>query len=122
MDRKNVRGAGPAKAKFKGSKRKIKVSRRGRFTYSFRGGARLAGKIGFRSGKKVRVSRRARVTLAKKSFRVPGSGKVKLKMKLSRKNLRTLRRNRRIKTKVTVTLKNAAGGSSVATTTATLRR
>ena len=122
VSRLAVRAAGPAKAGFKGSKRKIKVSRSGRFSYSFRAGARLAGKISFRSGKKVRVSRKARVTLARKSFRAPRSGKVKLKMKLSRKNLRTLRRNRRIKTKVTVTLKNAAGRTSVASTTATLRR
>ncbi|MDQ3029018.1 MAG: hypothetical protein M3R09_03090 [Actinomycetota bacterium] len=115
-------GAAPAKASFVGSKRSIRVSRSGRFNYSFRAGARLSGKAVFRSVKKVRTSRRARVTLAAKSFTVPGGGKVTLKMKLSRKKLAILRRNRRIKTKVTVTLKNAAGRSSVASTTVTLKR
>lgn len=119
VDRKAL---GPAKAKFTGSKRSIKVSRRGRFSFRFRAGARLSGKAAFRSLKKVRTSKRARVTLATKSFRVPRSGKVTLKMKLSRKKLKILRRNRRIKTRVTVKLKNAAGRSSVASTTVTLRR
>jgi len=114
--------AAPARASFAGSKRSIKVSRRGRFSYSFRAGARLTGRAVFRSVRKVRISRRARVTLAAKSFTVPGSGKVTLKMKLSRKKLAILRRNRRIKTRVTVTLKNAAGRSSVASTTVTLKR
>ena len=115
-------GAAPAKASFAGSKRSIRVSRSGRFSYSFRAGARLSGKAVFRSVKKVRTSRRARVTLAAKSFTVPGNGRVTLKMKLSRKKLAILRRNRRIKTRVTVTLKNAAGRSSVASTTVTLKR
>jgi len=114
-------GAGLAKASFRGSKRSIKVSRKGRFTYSFRTGASLRGKAGFRSVKKVGVSKRARVTLATKSFKAPKSGKVKLKIKLSRKKLRILRRNRRIKTKVTVVLKNG-GLSSTASATVTLRR
>lgn len=124
VDRQNVGGGGaaPAKASFASSKRSIKVSRSGRFSYSFRAGARLSGKAVFRSVKKVRTSRRARVTLAAKSFKVPGSGKVTLKIKLSPKKLAILRRNRRIKTRVTVTLKNAAGRSSVASTTVTLRR
>ena len=115
-------GAAPAKASFAGSRRSIKVSRRGRFNYSFRARARLSGKAVFRSAKKVRISRRARVKLAAKSFTVPGTGRVKLKMKLSRKKLAILRRNKRIKTRVTVTLKNAAGRSSVASTTVTLKR
>ena len=68
------------------------------------------------------MSRRARVTLATKSFKAAKSGKVKLKIKLSRKKLRILSRNRRIKTKVTVTLRNAAGRSSVASATVTLKR
>ena len=123
VDRQNVAAAGRlAKATFRGSRRSINVSRSGRFTYSFRAGASLRGKAAFRSVKKVRVSKRARATLARKSFKVPKSGKVKLKIKLSRKNLKILRRNRKIKTKVTVTLKNAAGLSSVASATVTLKR
>jgi Ca2+-binding RTX toxin-like protein len=133
VDRQSVAGGGvagggvpgegsPAKASFAGSKRSVTVSRTGRFSYSLRAGARLAGKAVFRSVKKVRTSRRARVTLATKSFTAPSSGKVTLKIKLSRKALATLRRNRTIKSKVTVTLKNAAGLSSVASTTVTLKR
>jgi hypothetical protein len=112
-------GGALAKASFRGSKRSINVSRSGRFTYSFRAAA--GGKASFRSVKKVRVSKRARVTLASKSFKKPKRGKVKLKIKLSRKKLRILRRNRRIKTKVTVKLKSG-GRSSTASTTVTLKR
>jgi Ca2+-binding RTX toxin-like protein len=115
-------GGSPAKASFAGSKRSVKVSRNGRFSYSFRSGAGLRGKAVFRSANKVRTSRRARVTLASKSFKAPSSRKVTLKIKLSRKSLAILRRNRKIKTKVTVTLKNAAGLSSVASTTVMLKR
>ena len=39
------------------------------------------------------------MTLASKAFKKPKSGKVKLKIKLSRKKLRILRRNRKIKTR-----------------------
>ena len=111
-----------AKASFAGSKRSLKVNRKGRFSYRFRGGAGLAGKAVFASAGKVTVARRARVTLARKSFTVPSSGTVTLNVKLSRKNLTILRRNRKIKTRVTVTLRNSAGASSVATTTVTLKR
>ncbi len=114
-------GPGLAKASFRGSKRSIKVSRKGRFTYSFRAGAGLKGKAKFRSIKKVKVSKRGRVTLASKSFKASKKGKVTLKIKLSRKALKILRRNRKIKTKVTVTLKSG-GRSSVASSTVTLRR
>ena len=98
-----------AKASFAGSKKVVKVSRTGRFTYSFRGGAGLRGKAVFRK-------------LAAKSFTVPGSGKVTLKMKLTRKKLALLRRQRRIKTKLTVTLRNTTGGSSTASKTVTFKR
>ena len=57
--------------------------------------------------------------LAKKSFRVPGSGKVKLTVTLARKKLALLRRKGKIKTKVTVTLRNAAGATSKASKTVT---
>jgi hypothetical protein len=52
---------------------------------------------------------------------VPASGRVTLKIKLSKKNLRILKRNRRIKLRVTVKLRNPAGLSSTATRTLTLR-
>ena len=102
-------GGGPAKASFAGSKKTVKVNRRGRFTYSFRGGAGLRGKAVF--GK-----------LATKSFRVPGSGRVKLTVTLTRKKLALLRRKRKIMAKVTVTLRDAAGNSSRASKTVTFKR
>ncbi len=102
-------GVAPRKANFAGSKRVVKVNRRGRFSYSFRGGAGLRGKAVF--GK-----------LATKSFRVPGSGKVKLNVKLARKKLALLRRKRKIKAKITVTLRDAAGNSSRASKTVTFKR
>ena len=70
VDRKTVAGGAPAKASFAGSKRSIDVSRKGRFSYSFRAGAGLRGKAVFRSVKKVRISKRARTTLAKKAFKI----------------------------------------------------
>ena len=110
----------PAKAKLSRAKRSIRV-RRGRFSYSFRAGAALKGWAGFKSIKAVRVSARRKVRLASKAFTVPSSGKVTLRIKLSRKNLRILRLNRRIRLRVTVKLRNAAGLSSTATRTLTLR-
>jgi Ca2+-binding RTX toxin-like protein len=110
------------KADFGGSKRSVTVSRQGRFSYSFRGGAGLSGEAVFASAGKVRLSRKARVTLGRRSFTVPAGGTVKLKMRLSGRNLAILRRNRKIRTKVTVTLANSEGGSSVASGTVTLKR
>jgi Ca2+-binding RTX toxin-like protein len=114
-------GGGPAKASFAGSKRSVKVSRTRRFSYRFRGGAGLAGRAVFASTGKVTVSRRASVTLARKSFSVPGSGTVTLRVRLSRRNMAILRRNRTIRTRIKVTLRNATA-SSVATRTFTLKR
>jgi Ca2+-binding RTX toxin-like protein len=113
VDRSTVapppQAGGPAKANLAGSKKTVKVSRRGRFSYSFKAGAGLKGKAVFRK-------------VATKSFTVPGSGKVTLKMRLSAKKLALLRRAGKIKTKVTVTLKDGAGGSSVASKALTLKR
>ncbi len=109
-----------AKADLSRARGSIKV-RRGRFTYSFGGPPGAAGEAAFRSIAKVKVSVRRKVTLARKSFRVRNSGRVTLRIKLSRKNLRILRRNRRIKLRVAVRLENAAGQTSRATRTLTLR-
>jgi Ca2+-binding RTX toxin-like protein len=112
VDRANVAPPGPgglAKASFAGSKKVVKVSRRGRFSYSFRAGAGLRGKAVF--GK-----------LATKSFKVPGSGKVKLNVKLAPKKLALLRKKRKIRAKVTVTLRNTAGATSKASKLVTFKR
>jgi subtilisin family serine protease len=112
----------PARANLAGARRTIRV-RRGRFSYVFRAGAGLTGSASFRSIARVRVSAsaRRRVMLARKSFTVPSSRRVTLKIKLSRKSLRILRRNRRITLRVTVKLRNAAGLSSTATRRLTLK-
>ena len=102
------RAVAPAKASFAGSKKTVKVNRKGRFSYSFRAGAKLKGKAVFSK-------------LGNKSFKVPASGKVTLKMTLTSKKRALLRRAGKIKTKVTVTLKGA-GGSSKASTKLTLKR
>ena len=110
IDRQAVaQPGGLAKASFAGSKKTVKVNRRGRFSYSFRAGARLKGRAVF--------SR-----LAKKSFTVPTSGKVTLRMVLTRRQRALLRRAGKIKTRVTVTLKDGAGGSSRASARLTLKR
>jgi Ca2+-binding RTX toxin-like protein len=110
VDRQGVAPpGGVAKASFAGSKKTVKVNRRGRFSYSFRAGAGLRGKAVFRK-------------LATKSFKVPARGKVTLKIALTRKQRALLRRAGRIRTKVTVTLKDGAGGSSRASAKLTLKR
>ncbi len=115
--------AAPANASFAASKRSIKVNRQGMFAFSFRAGAGLTGRAAFKGAEKVRIgAKRTTVTLARSSFTVPASGEVKLKLKLSRKNLRILRKNRKIKTNVTVTLTNTNGRSSIAQATITLKR
>jgi hypothetical protein len=92
-------------------KRTIRVSRSGRLSYAFRATAGSAGAARFTTAKAVRVSRKRkrRVTLAAKSFRVPGSGKVTLRLKLSRRSVAILRRNRRVTVSVKVALFGATG-------------
>ena len=102
-------GGGLAKASFAGSKRTVKVNRRGRFSYAFRAGVGTKGKAVFKG-------------VAKKSFTTPASGRVTLKMALTRAKLALLRRKGKIRTKLTVTLRDGAGGSSVASKNVTLKR
>jgi hypothetical protein len=115
----------PAKASFAGSKSSIGTDRRGRLRFSFHATPALTGTTTFKSVKKVRVSRNNnrenRVTLARKSFSVPASGEVRLEIRLSNKNLRILKLNRKIRTRVSVILKNAAGLTSTASTWISLK-
>jgi 6-phosphogluconolactonase (cycloisomerase 2 family) len=112
----------PAKATFAGSKSSISVDRKGRFTFTFGAAAGLTGSASFESATKVRVSaKRKAVTLAAKSFTVPAGGKVTLKLTLSKRNLRILKLNHKIRTRVTVMLKNAAQLKSTASKTVALK-
>ena len=79
------------------------------------------GQCRLRECGEVRISRKKRVTLARKSFTVPASGKVTLTIKLSKKNLRILKLNRKIRTQVTVKLRNTAGLTSSASKKITLK-
>jgi hypothetical protein len=115
----------PAPANFTGSKSSIRVDRKGRFRFSFRATQGLNGSARLESVKKVRLGRKSnrkkRVTLARKSFSVPAGGKVTLRLKLSKTNLRILKLNRKIRTRVTVKLTNAAGLTSTANRQVTLK-
>jgi hypothetical protein len=115
----------PAKASFAGSKSSIRVNRHGRFRFSFHADPRLTGRAVFGSVSKVRLSRTSaaarQVTIARRPFTVQAGGKVTLRVKLSARNLRVLKLNRRIRTRVTVTLANPAGLTSEASKLITLR-
>ena len=111
----------PAKATFSGFPKTIRVDRRGRFRLRFRGPARVGGDLALRSVSRVRVSARRRVTFANRSFRVPASGRVSILVKLSKRNQKVLRRNRRIRMRLAVVL-SSSSGSSRATRSFTLRR
>ena len=110
----------PAKASFADSRASITVSRTRRFRFSFRATPGLAGTAILESVNKVRVSRRRKVALTRKSFTVPPSGKVALRIRLSKRTFRILKRNRRILTRATVTLKDAVGLTSTASKRITL--
>jgi ribosomal protein L28 len=119
-------GTGPAasaprKASFAGSKSSIGVNRKRRFAFSFHATPGLTGTAVFQSVKAVSASRKHKVTLVKKALVVPASGHVTLKIRLSATAFRILKLNGKIRTRVTVTLKNGAGRTSKASDTVTLR-
>ena len=111
----------PAAAGFVSSRSTITVNRKRRFSFSFRATPGLTGNAVFKSLKRVRASRTTRFRLGPKVFTVPASGKVTLRMRLSKKKFRILKLNRRIRMRVTVTLENAAGGTSKARKRVTLK-
>jgi len=111
----------PTAASFAGSRSTITVSRKRKFKFSFHATPGLTGDAAFKSLKKVRVSRYQKVTLARRAFTVPVSGTVTLSIRLSKKKFRILKLNHKIRTRVTVTLKNAAGLTSTASKRITLK-
>jgi hypothetical protein len=82
----------------------------------------VGGDLSLRSVRRVRVSARRRVTFANRSFRVPATGKASILVKLSKKNRRILRRNRRIRMRLTVVLSTASGSSRTSHTFILRRR
>lgn len=90
---------------FKTAPKSLRVSKTGRFTYSFLATPLRSGKIGLKSTKKVKIASTKRfVKLASKKFTSPATGKVKVKFNLSRKNLGALKKKLTIRFKVTATL------------------
>jgi hypothetical protein len=83
----------------------LRVSKTGRFTYKFLATPLRSGKVGLKSTKKVKIGSKKRfVKLAAKKFTSPTSAKVKVKFKLSKKNLKALKKKHKIRFKVTATL------------------
>ncbi len=114
----------PPKPSFKKSKRTIRVSRSGRFTFTFSAGAGLRGRITLKTLRKVRPGKRGRKRIASfvnKTFKVPKSGKVRLKLKLSARNRRILRRYKKLRIKVTVKVRNSANLTRTASVRITLK-
>jgi thermitase len=111
----------PAQPRLGGAKAVIRVSRKGTFSYKFGSEAGLTGEALFKTRKKAVVSRKAHVTIGRKRFTVGASNKVALKLKLSPKKLKILRRNGKLLLKVTVKVRNAAGLSASAAKRLTLK-
>jgi Subtilase family len=115
----------PGKADFEDSRRSIRTSRSGRFSFTFTAAAGLEGRIRLTTVRRVRPRRRGRrrrALFGNKVFKVPRSGKVRVRFKLSRRNRLILRRYRRLRIKVTVKLRNSADLTSTATLRITLKR
>ncbi len=87
-------------------------------------GRGLKGRITLKTVRKVRPGnkgRTRRATLGSKSFTVPARGEEKLRFKLSRRNRAILKRDKKLRVGVTVTLRNAANLISTAKVRVTLR-
>ncbi|HEX2234269.1 MAG TPA: delta-60 repeat domain-containing protein [Thermoleophilaceae bacterium] len=87
----------------------VRVSRTGRFALALNGPAGAAGSLALRSARPFRIpttkaQRRARpLRLGSKRFTFPATGRATLRFRLSRRNLRLLRRVRRLRTRATAT-------------------
>jgi hypothetical protein len=75
---------------------------------SFSGTPGQAGTIALTTVKAVSTARRRRLVVARKSFNVPASGRVRLTVKLNRRGFRVLRRLRRLPVSAKVTLGTAS--------------
>jgi subtilisin-like proprotein convertase family protein len=93
----------------------VTVSKKGVFTLSFGGPAGQVGSIKLTTVRAVASAKR-KLVVAKKSFTIPATGKVKLKLKLTRKGMRVLKRLKRLPVSAKVTL-----GTTTAAKRLTLR-
>lgn len=95
----------------RGAPGSIRLGRSGRFVYSFRAAPGLRGVAGMRTRARVRLAagERGHVTVASKRFLSPASGRVTLRIRLSRGKLRVLRLNRRLRLRVQVSVTDSQG-------------
>ena len=87
-----------------GLPRSIRVSPPGIFVLSFPATAGLAGSLKITTAKAVVAARKRKLVVARKRYAVPASGRARLKVRLGRKGLRLLKRVRRLRVSVKVTL------------------
>jgi hypothetical protein len=81
----------------------VAVNSKGAFTLRFGGTAGQAGSIKLTTVKAFASAKR-RLVVARRSFTIPATGKVKLKLKLTRAGLRVLKRVKRLPVSAKVTL------------------
>jgi thermitase len=105
-----------------GAPGRIRLKRSGRFGYGFWAAPGLRGQAAIRTRARVRLpgNRRGRLTVAVKGFRSPASGRVTLRIRLSRRALRVLRLNRRLRLGVQVSVTDSQGRMTRAARTLTL--
>jgi thermitase len=94
---------------------RVRVSRAGRFRYAFRATAGTTGRAVFSSAGRVESIRRARIDLARRGFGVARGGRVTLALRLSPRNRRLLRRERRLATNVSLVVRDTIGRTARAT-------
>jgi subtilisin family serine protease len=82
----------------------VRVGARGTFTLAFAGTPGQAGTIRLTTVKAVSAARRRKLVVVRKSFTSPASGRVRVKLKLTRKGFRVLRRLKRLPVSAKVTL------------------
>jgi hypothetical protein len=95
----------PDFALFTSSPKTLRVSKAGRFTYSLFATPGRKGKARLTSTKSIKLgSKRRKLKVAAKSFKVPSDAKVKVKFRLSPTSLRALKKRTSLTFKVDVTV------------------
>lgn len=85
----------------------IRLDSKGRFTLSFRGTALEAGSLKATTLRAIALkpkSKKRRRVLVRRKFTTPANGRVRLRLKLSRRYLRVLKRTKRLRVRVAVRL------------------
>ena len=101
-------------ADLRGSPGRLRVRASRRFSYAFRATPGLTGDAILGTRRKVLISalrlrRLAHLSIDRKRFRVPANGRVKLRLRLSRKEMRLLRGNGRFALWASVTVRASDG-------------